>query len=52
MIANFFRRGDEFGFLNRLVVGHKVMIWISGEELRNDYWLSDVQAIEVQDVGV
>jgi hypothetical protein len=54
MIVNFFWRGNNFQFLNRLTVlshvrvGHKVVVWLSGEEPKNKYWISDIKEVSIK----
>lgn len=55
MKANFFWRGEDFQFLNRLailshlVVGHKVVMWVSGPPPENKYWIGDIPGIKFRD---
>lgn len=55
MIANFFWMGDDFQYLNRLallshiLVGHEVVIWLSGDVPRSKYWIGDIPKIEIKD---
>ena len=57
MIANFFWRGNDFQFLNRLavlshlVVGHEVRMWVSGEVPKSRYWIRDIKEIEVRNAN-
>jgi len=52
--TNFFWRGDDFQFLNRLtilshlIVGHKVKIWLSGSEPKSKYWIDDIKDIQIE----
>ena len=45
---NFFWKGKNFTYLHRLCVkthlyvGHKIIIWLSGEEPKNEYWIKDL----------
>lgn len=53
MNVNFYWSGNDFQFLNRLVVvshievGHKVKIWVHGEHPTNNYWIDDLNDVEI-----
>jgi len=57
MKANFFWKGQDFQFLNRLailshiIVGHKVVIWISGPAPENKYWVGNIPGIKIRDAN-
>jgi len=55
--TNFFWSGDDFQFLNRLtilshlIVGHKVVVWLSGQVPESDYWIKDIPEVNIQDAN-
>ncbi len=55
MKVNFYWKGRDFQFLNRLtiishiIVGHEVVIWIEGKHPGNRYWISDLEEVEIKD---
>lgn len=55
MEVNFFWKGDKFSYLNRLCVlshvhvGHKAVMWLSGDRPKSEYWIDDVPGVEIRD---
>ena len=55
MKANFFWMGDDFQFLNRLaiishvIVGHEVVVWLSGKTPSSKYWINDIPGVDIKD---
>jgi len=55
--VNFFWRGKNFGFLENLVlkshikVGHKPVVWLSGDRPKTKYWKEIEPKIELKDVN-
>ena len=53
--ANFFWRGNDFGFLENIVlkshlkVGHVPILWLSGMEPKGPYWDEIQQMLQVKD---
>ncbi len=51
--VNFFWRGNDFTYLNRLCVlshlsvGHRVVMWLSGETPESPYWINDLEHVVV-----
>jgi len=51
--VNFFWRGNDFSYLNRLCVlshlsvGHGVVMWLSGETPESPYWINDLEHVVV-----
>jgi len=57
MKANFFWMGDDFQFLNRLaiishvLVGHEVVVWLSGGVPDSRYWIGDIPEVDIVDAN-
>lgn len=56
MRANFFWRGSDYQFLNRLTieshlaVSHDVTVWLSGDSPDNKYWVDDLR-VDIKDAA-
>jgi hypothetical protein len=56
MRANFFWRGNDYQFINRLTVeshlavGHDVTIWLSGDPPNSKYWVDDLR-VDIKDAA-
>lgn len=54
MEVNFFWKGDNFSYLNRLCVlshikvGHKAVMWLSGHTPKSSYWIADLPEVEIR----
>lgn len=54
MEVNFFWKGNNFSYLNRLCVlshisvGHKPIMWLSGDTPKSKYWINDLPAVEIR----